>query len=294
MHALRFIVKSLGLGVVGSTLLYLTPAEAKGRVTAKASAPPKVEAPPPPEPEPEPMEETSEPAEESVESPEEPKAATAESAPQAGVPCAPGAPVDRTHILWIDGGFRWDSGSFSRSEQVGGNRNNDNEDINSLGPMFSVGYLARLNNNMAMGAAFSYGSDYDLNNEDLLIGQLLALSFVADFSAPLTDKFSILGAPRAGISALLPSGILKDRIDENQLVGFDTWSGPRYGFLLGFEAGVRYSVAPWLSLRAAVGYNWNMLFLLDSKAQGQTVAASQSWQVQASRIGGSVGLEFHF
>lgn len=296
----------VGLGLFLAVLTSLTPAlaasnktkassqKASQTSTAQAKTKAKAEPAPPVESEdPEPADEGELEAS-AVEAEPGPaqEAQAVEPSPGASCACAPGK--NPTNTVWIEFGLRWDNGNLSRSEQVGGNRNNQNDEINSLGPLFNLGYLARQSTHVAMGAQLGYGASYDLNNNDLLIGQLLDLQYIAEFSAPLTEKFSILGAPRGGLALLIPGGILEERIDTNQEAGYDTWSGPRYGFLLGFNAGVRYKVASWFSLRATVGYSWSMLFLLDSKADGATVSASQSWQVQTSRVNGTLGAEMNF
>jgi hypothetical protein len=305
MHGTRFLVRRVGPRLALLVLTSLTPAwGASGKTQAKAqtkvsgpsgpaaaqtSASSGAEKASEPEPEDEPL--ASEPvADEAAETPE----ATVAASPTPDAACACAGAKNPKHTVWVEFGVRWDNGNFSRSEQVGGNRDNQNDAVNSLGPLFNVGFLVRQNAHIGMGAQLGYGASYDLNNDDLLIGQLLDLQYVAEFSAPLSDKFSILGAPRGGLALVIPSGILQERIDSNQQAGYDTWSGPRYGFLLGFNAGVRYKVAPWFSLRATIGYSWTMLFLLDSKAEGATVSASQSWQVQASRVNGVLGVEMNF
>jgi hypothetical protein len=200
----------------------------------------------------------------------------------------------RKWSFFFDGGFRWDTGNSSRRSQVGDDITNQNDNITALGPMFHLGLMHRKNPHFRMGGALGYGANHDLNNNNLLIGQLLTVDYRLEWSAPLAPDLSIVGAPRVGVSLVLPSGVLADRISQYQSAGYDTWSGPRYGFLLGLDAGVRYQMSSWLSLRATVGYAWGMHFLLDSKAEGETVSASHSWQIQASRLSGNLGLEIAF
>lgn len=219
--------------------------------------------------------------------------ATAPSA--AGMaPCPGTPPTTRGHVAFVDGGFRFDSGNFSRTERVGSDTNNQNDAVSTVGPLLELGLLFPFQPHMRMGGALGYGANYDLNGESLLVGQLLTLDYRVEWSVPLVPKVALFGAPRAGLALILPGGILERRIDANQLAGYDTWSGPRYGFLLGVDAGIRYALADWVGLRATVGYGWGMTFLLDSKAEGQSVSASQTWQLQASRVTGAVGVECYF
>lgn len=201
---------------------------------------------------------------------------------------------DRKWSVFLEGGFRWDSGNSARRDQIGEDVNDQNDAVSSLGPMFHLGLMIRQSPHFRMGGALGYGANYDLNNQDLLIGQLVTVDYRLEWSAPLTAKLFILGQPRVAASLVIPGGMLADRISEYQAAGYDTWGGPRYGFLFGLEAGVRYQTNDWLSLRATVGYGWGMHFLLDSKAEGATVSGSHSWQVQASRVSGNLGIEAAF
>lgn len=210
--------------------------------------------------------------------------------PEAPICVTPG----RKWAIFVDGGFRWDTGNSSRRSQVGDDVTNQNDNISALGPMFHLGVMHRKSPHFRMGGALGYGTNHDLNNNNLLIGQLLTVDYRLEWSAPLSPDLFIVGAPRVGVSLVLPSGVLADRISQYQAAGYDTWSGPRYGFLLGLDAGVRYEASSWLSLRATVGYAWGLHFLLDSKAEGETVSASHSWQIQASRLSGNLGLEVAF
>ncbi len=268
-------------------------AKPKAEVTAKATASaPKATAEkaetPAADPLAEPPSDETETEEASLETEEEPEEANRE--PDGPICVTPG----RKWAFFVDGGFRWDTGNSSRRSQVGDDLTNQNDNISSLGPMFHLGLMHRKSPHFRMGGALGYGTNQDLNNNNLLIGQLLTVDYRLEWSAPLATDLYIVGAPRVGVSLVLPSGVLADRISQYQSAGYDTWSGPRYGFLLGLDAGVRYQMSSWLSLRATVGYAWGMHFLLDSKVEGETVSASHSWQIQASRLSGNLGVEIAF
>jgi len=257
-------------------------ASTKAKAKAKATVP----APPAPEPEPEPA---PEPAPEPKPVAPEPEAEVAAAPPVIVPPAGP-----RPWLVFLEGGFHWDLGTFSRSENVGLNQNNNNDEINSLGPMVTLGVLSRVSDVWRVGGAFGYGGNWDLNNSNQLLGQLLTADFRLEAGTQVADHFWLFAQPKVGLTSIIPGGILQDRITANQQFGFDTWSGPRWGFLIGADAGGRYMLNDWLSLRATVGYAWTMSFLLDSHASSPQVSASQTWQVQASRLSGNLGLEASF
>lgn len=280
---------SFSLSLIGLLALGASTASAKPKAAAKSEpAPAKVETPPQEE-DPIATADLSESADSSEAGVAEEKSepASPSAAPDCGSP-------SRKWSVFLDGGFRWDTGNSARRDQIGQDVTDQNDAVNSLGPMFQLGLMVRQSPYFRMGGALGYGANYDLNNDDLLIGQLITVDYRMEWSAPLTGKLFILGAPRVAASLIIPGGVLADRISEYQAAGYDTWGGPRYGFLFGLDAGVRYQTNEWLSLRATVGYGWGMHFLLDSKAEGQTVSGSHSWQVQASRVSGNLGIEAAF
>ena len=154
--------------------------------------------------------------------------------------------------------------------------------------------LSRLDDSWRLGGSFGYAGNYSVGGQDGSLGQQLTLDFRVEWTGHLTGAFWLLGAPRIGVSTIIPAGILQDRIDQNQRFGFNTLSGPRLGFLIGGDVGVRYMVNNWFSLRGTVGYVYNMHFLINSTASGELVDASQSWTVSASRLSGNLGLEVAF
>lgn len=257
-------------------------AEGAKKVSAKAGAP---EAAPAPveEPEPEPLDAAD----------EGEAASTSEALALEPSTDSPRA-LKRNFLVFLEGGFRYDLGNFSRRSRVGRNEQVSNDAVRAFDPAFHVGFLSRMDDTLRMGAAFGYLGNYDTANNNTILGQMLTLDWRLELSVQLEDKIWLIATPRLGVSAILPSGVLQDRISANQRFGYDTWGGPRWGFLAGADAGVRYGVNDWFSLRATVGYTFAMSFLLDSSASTELVSASQNWQVQASRLGGNLGLEASF
>lgn len=214
--------------------------------------------------------------------------------PEAEEPAVPPpGPASGPHLMFLEGGFRWDLGTFSRRETVGNNVQTGQDEINTFHSMLHVGFLERVADRVRFGGAFGYGGNYNYNGNNLL-GQLLTFDIRVEYGIPLSAKFGLIGSPRFGLSMLIPAGQLADRINENQLAGYDTWSGPRYGFLLGADVGVRYGFTDWFSARVTVGYAWYIMLLLNSHASDGDISASQSWTAQASRLSGNLGLEVTF
>ncbi len=197
-------------------------------------------------------------------------------------------------LVFADGGVRYDLGNFSRDERVGRNEDSQNDDIRSWGLPIHVGLMSRLDDNWRMGAVFGYGFNYDIDNDGDLLGQLLTLDLRLEWTAPLSDSWWVIGGPKMGLSTIIPGGILRERIDENQRVGYSTVSGPRLGFLVGVDAGVRYRVNDWFSFRGTIGYLYTMHFLLNSTASSEAVTAKQVWRAAASRVSGVLGVEAAF
>lgn len=202
-------------------------------------------------------------------------------------------PSSGQHLIFVEGGFRQDLGTFSRRDVVGDNVQANRDEVDTFGPMFHIGFLERVAHRVRLGGAFAYGGNYNYNGNNLL-GQLLTLDFRVELGIPVAPKWAIMGTPRFGLSMLIPGGQLADRIYDNQQAGYDTWSGPRYGFIVGADVGARYALTSWLSARATLGYAWHIMLLLNTHASDGEISASQSWTVQASRISGNLGLEVTF
>jgi len=198
-----------------------------------------------------------------------------------------------THLVFLEFGFRQDLGTFSRREVVGANVQTQQDDVDTFGPMFHIGFLERVANRVRVGGAFAYAGNYNYEGNNLL-GQMLTLDMRVEYGINVSKKWGFIATPRFGMSLLIPGGELADRINELQLAGFDTWSGPRYGFLAGIDAGARFGLTDWLSARATIGYAWFIMLLLNSHASDGTISAAQSWTLQASRLSGNLGLEVTF
>lgn len=220
---------------------------------------------------------------------------TSGSAGGAAGPVAAGlvGPSAGEHLVFFEAGFRQDLGTFSQQEVVGQNVQTNRDEVDTFGAMFHIGFLERVAKNVRLGGAFAYGGNYAYSGNNLL-GQLLTLDMRTELAIPVAPKWAFIGTPRLGMSMIIPGGLLADRITENQLNGYNTWSGPRFGFLAGIDVGARYGLTPWLSARATVGYAWFIMLLMNSSASDGTISAAQSWTLEASRLSGNIGLEVSF
>lgn len=260
--------------------------------TAKPAKPGKSEAPaapepapaPTPEPEAAPEPEASEPPETSADSKQELSAGPESAAPGAALPS----------IAFLDFGFRFDLGTFSRRSVIANDVRSNIDSVRAFDPNLTLGFLVPVNESWRVGAAFGYGFNYDPTNDGGVLGQLLVLDGRMEWNVAATSDLGVFLGPRVGLVGLIPGGELQEEIDQNQLFGYDTWNVPRIGFLVGADAGLRYRLTSLIYARASLGYAYTMMFLLDSQASAGGISASETWQIQASRLGGSLGVELAF
>jgi hypothetical protein len=234
-----------------------------------------------------------EPAPESTSSGSAAAASTSASTGAAGA--AGGAivgPASGQHLMFLEAGFRHDWGTFSQQDRSGANVVTDIQDYDSFHSTFHLGFLERVAERVRVGGALGYLGNYEAGNE--LLGQMLTLDMRVEFALPVAPKWAIIGTPRFGASMIIPGGILAREINDLQSFGFDTWSGPRFGFLVGGDVGARFGLNDWLSVRATVGYAWFITLLLNSYGGDSEFPGAVSWTAQASRLNGNIGLEVAF
>jgi len=121
--------------------------------------------------------------------------------------------------------------------------------------LFKVGSTIRL------GPGIAYLPEYDVKfdgaSRDDSTGSDLDLSFVMDFVIPTSPKMWIVPRGQLGAKALMPSGDLKDALDQlkdnckaNGLSGCDSLEGARPGVQIGLGVGMMFAVSPSVRLRA--------------------------------------------
>ncbi len=207
-------------------------------------------------------------------------------------------------LFFVDGAFRHDSGRLAQRERKGRAEQEQNTDIKAFGPLFHFGALKKVGKYVGVGAAFGYGADYNLSErlskeqrendeepERYRMGQLLSLDARLEWSGHVSDKVAIAITPLAGITTVLAGGALRaatDAVDDSHFVG------PRLGFVVGGDLGVRYYFNHWFSLKGGVGFNYFVQQLLHAKARGETADSKVTWKVSASRMTGVLAFEASF
>lgn len=210
-------------------------------------------------------------------------------------------------MFFVNGGIRSDSGRSKAVDAIGDSEEEPeslNRDIKALGPLFHMGAIKKIGRSVGIGAAFGYGVNYNMrerltkeqrqNDEEpdrWQMGQLLSLDVRFEWSGHVTDKVAIAITPLAGITTIVSGGSLQEQTD--------TWKGshaigPRLGFVVGGDLGLRYYVSRWFSFKGGVGFNYFVQQMLHAKRRGEIVNSKHTWSVSASRLNASLALEASF
>lgn len=223
--------------------------------------------------------------------------------PEATTKNAPTVPVKST-LFFLNAGVRHDLGTFTRKETVGrASVVNETMDMYALGPLMQLGLLFPVMNRLRVGPTFGYGFNYTIterqpgpNDEEpnrTQFGQLITVDLRAEWNPQLGGPFSLVLAPIATLTMIAAGGDLKN--ETNSLSeSHNVWKGPRLGWSAGAEAGLRYMITPWFSLKLAAGYAYTMQSLLRATRQGDAADSKRVWRMTASRLTGLLGAEAHF
>jgi len=226
--------------------------------------------------------------------------ASAASPPASKITSTPG----KSTLFFLNLGIRHDLGTFTQKETVGrASVVDDTTDIYAFGPLMQLGLLFPVANRLRVGGAFGYGFNYALTErqpgpnegepERTQLGQLLTVDLRAEWNPHLGGPVSLILAPIATLTMIAAGGDLKD-ITNSLAESHNVWKGPRLGWAAGAEAGVRYMITPWFSLKLAGGYAYTMQSVLHATRQGDAADSKRVWRVGASRITGLLGAEAHF
>jgi hypothetical protein len=209
-------------------------------------------------------------------------------------------------IIFFEGGVRSDVGTLLQRETVGRLETETLTDVKALGPMFHVGLLTKIFWQFRLGVGFGYGFNYtlkerqtptereqELEQQTYAIGQLYTIDGRLEFSQILGDGFFVLVTPRGGLSMI---GVGEDlKALANELEGSHVVrQGPRMGFLIGGDVGVRYMLRPWFSLRLTGGYSYTHQSLLKATRRGDAADSDRSWRMMMARFGTNLALEASF
>jgi hypothetical protein len=233
-----------------------------------------------------------------------PSVASAQGA--AASPSSQGPSAKASAMFFIDGGIRYDAGTFLQRTTVGRNDQEDNNSIKAFGPLLHLGAMGGISKHVRLGGAFGYGGNYNISQkltkeerqndrepQRWEMGQLITADFRMEWSHVVSGPFSVLVTPMAGITAIIPGGDLMIATDE-VADSHRTSQGPRLGFLLGADMGARYHLNSWFSIKTALGYSYTWQSLLKATANGETADSKRVWKVSASRLSAVVGLEASF
>ena len=217
---------------------------------------------------------------------------------------APATPDGKTTIFFLNLGMRHDLGTFTQKETVGrADIRNDVMDMYALGPLVQLGLLFPIANRLRVGGAFGYSFNYTLterqegkNNGDpnrTQLGQLITADLRLEWNPLLAGPVSLILAPVATLTAIAAGGDL--RTATNSLEdSHNTWKGPRLGWAAGAEAGFRYMLTDWFSLKVVGGYAYTVQGLLHATRKGDAADSKRIWRAQASRVTALLGAEAHF
>jgi len=210
----------------------------------------------------------------------------------------------KSTLFFLNLGIRHDLGTFTQKETVGrASVVDDTTDIYAFGPLMQLGLLFPVANRLRVGGAFGYGFNYTLTERQpgpndgepnrTQLGQLMTVDLRAEWNPHLGGPVSLILAPIATLTMIAAGGELKD-VTNSLAESHNVWKGPRLGWAAGAEAGVRYMITPWFSLKLAGGYAYTMQSVLHATRQGDAADSKRVWRATASRITGLLGAEAHF
>lgn len=195
----------------------------------------------------------------------------------------------------------FDDGTSNEQFTAGQVSDSETDDLSSDGLFAgSATFLSRVLEHVRVGGTFryfgsySYARDEDEDADPVELGQLMELTGRAEYLVPLVESLELVGGVEAGLALLIPAGRLADEIDSLQNQGYDTWSVPRIGYVIGPQLGARYMLAEWLALRGDVALQWQRLILLDSHAEAGGVEGERDWTVDWMRVRAGIAAEVVF
>lgn len=212
-------------------------------------------------------------------------------------------PLERSSIVFMDGGIRSDLGTLVRKETVGRLESEEITDVRAFGPLLHIGFMGSLSRHFRLGGAFGYGTNYTLverlepddesDPDRFEMGQLLSADVRLEWSQHLTGPLFLVVTPRLGVTMISAGETLKNATNALES-SHNVMKGPRLGFIAGANAGVRYHFEDWFSMQFAAGYGYTMQSLLRATRRGDVADSKHVWRTSASRLTGLMGLEAHF
>jgi hypothetical protein len=130
-------------------------------------------------------------------------------------------------------------------------------------------------------------------NRSYSFGLLTEAFATGEYGLPVSERFEVVMAGRAGLALLVPGGAFSEEIRRLRAEGASgVWPVPRVGWLLGLSAGARRRMSERISLRADLGLNLERLYLFRTDQEVSGLHFQKNWTTQALRLGLTLGAEF--
>jgi hypothetical protein len=144
------------------------------------------------------------------------------------------------------------------------------------------------------GGGATWRGRYSATDDDgdaYVFGQLCEAYGHIDRGFPLPGRWRGAVAGRAGLAVLFPEGDFSDEISRLQEGGVSVWSGPRFGWLLGAAAGVRYPIGERVTFVGDLGVEAERIYLFATQDTTQSINVSKTWRNEITRVSVSLGVE---
>lgn len=176
-------------------------------------------------------------------------------------------------VVGAGGMLFFDEGEFVGERRISVQRTsldadfgNDSMVGGAIWALFEIGDRVRL------GPAYRFFGSYDVRLDDadddddaVELGWLMEFTAQLDWVLPMTADFDFLLGAQAGVVLLVPSGDLEDRIDELQGQGIDVFGGPRVGYVVGPQVGMKWNINEMFAVRSDFAVRWQQIFLFQTE-----------------------------
>ena len=144
------------------------------------------------------------------------------------------------------------------------------------------------------GAGLAWRGRYSAeleNDQAFVFGQLTELYGQIDYGIPFHKKWTANFSGRVGLATLFPEGDFSNEIERLQDGDVGVWSGPRFGWLIGATAGVRYPLTKRITLVGDLGLEAERIYLFHTQDTVGDVHVEKSWRNEVTRVSVSFGME---
>ncbi|MEL6180613.1 MAG: hypothetical protein AAFS10_16755 [Myxococcota bacterium] len=175
----------------------------------------------------------------------------------------------------------------------------ENDSSWSLG----LSYLTHATASVRYGGELRYLGNYSVTREgvegdqdpDFTFGPLLEAVARAEWLVPIVKKrWTLLVGGQAGLAMLIPGRDLERQIEELQDEGVGVWSGPRFGYVIGAQVGVRHPVWDRLSLRLDYGIQGSRILVYNTDDEVNGIPVERDTTLRILRHQVALGAEVSF